>query len=273
MTYLATIAAFGFPQFNPPTLLPIYQRIGARTCQFYRNIENPPQPTEARKLVESLGMSFDSVHGVFGPEHDPSSPDEPTRRKTIETYRREADLAVTLGGKAVVVHPAPPAKQGEAVTEASRRGLYGPLTRSFEDLAEIGRRQGVCFLIENLPGNYRFGSDPLELAQLIRRFDSPHIRMCVDLGHAHMTGYASSVVDECADVIGYLHVHDNDGKADSHQIPGEGTIPWPTVQRQLARLPQNTPAMLELFFTEQELEQRIDQGLAEKLRHWLSLSL
>jgi sugar phosphate isomerase/epimerase len=272
MAQLATIAAFGFPDFNPPTLLSLYRRLGCRSCQFYRNIHNPPQPTDARKIVEDLGMPFDSVHGVFGPEYDPSSPDESIRKRSVETYRQEGELALKLGAKAVVVHPSSAAQPNEPVNDATRQARRGPLFQSMEDLNEIGRKQGVCYLFENLPGNYRAGSDPIQLARLILELKSPHLRMCLDFGHAQMTGHIAHAIEECRDAISYLHVHDNDAKADSHMIPGDGTLPWETVAKQMRTLPAATPAMLELFFSEAEIENRIRLGLKDRLSHWLALS-
>src|SRR3990172_8336743 len=79
MPYLSTVAAFGFADFNPPTLLPLYRQLGCRGCQFYRNPENPPAPAEARRIAEDAGLPIDSVHRLFGQDLDPSTPNHPAR--------------------------------------------------------------------------------------------------------------------------------------------------------------------------------------------------
>lgn len=271
MAKLATIAAFGFSDFNPATLLAVYRRWGCQTCQFYRNPAHPPLPSDARKLVNDLGIPFDSIHGLFGPEHDPSSPDEPTRKRTIAVYQREGELSLALGGPKVVVHPAPMAMDPTTITPATRSTRKEPMRRSMMELADIGQRLGVTYLIENIPGNYFFGHDPAELARMIRAINRPNLRMCLDVGHAHMTTTAVDALRECADVIDYLHVHDNDGHVDSHQIPGQGTVPWTRVRPAIAALPRDTSAMLELFEPEPVIEQQISLGVPAKLVNWLAL--
>jgi len=254
MPYLATIAPFGFPDFNPPTLFPLYKRFGCVTTQFYRNTRNPPNPRDARKLVEDLGLPFDSMHGVFGPQFDPSSPDEAVRRFAVDTYRDEGELSLILGGPCVVVHPAPIIAPDVRITPQVRAQRVGPFQKSLDELAAIGQKQGVVFLIENLPGNYYFGSDPVQLAQMVRDMNHPNIRMCFG-----------------RDVITYLHVHDNNGFIDSHHVPGRGNLPWEEQALVMKTLPRELPAMLELFETEAVIETEIAVGLPEIVKRWLAI--
>lgn len=271
MAYLSTIAPFGFGDFNPPTLLEAYRRLGCRACQFYRNTANPPDPREARKLVEGLGLPFDSIHGLFGPEHDPSCPDDAVRRRAIETYRREGDLALVLGGPMVVVHPGPPADDPADISDADRAARVEPLRKAMAELAAIGEQLGVIYLLENIPAINYFGSDPALLAELIRDLGHPRVRMCTDTGHAHMTAGVEATFDACSDVTSYLHVTDNDGTVDDHRIPGYGTVPWSKLTARIARLGPRMSAMLELFCSEDTLNDEIDRGLADRLRQWLAI--
>lgn len=273
MARLATVAAFGFPDFNPPTLLAIYQRLGCTSLQYYRNVKNPPSHQEALDVARALGMTYDSIHGVFGPEHDPSSPDDAIRAAAIETYRCEGELALQLGGTGVVVHPAPMCPDPPSITAQSRITRIPPMQMSMEELARIGEQLGVIYLIENIPANYYFGSDPQMLARMIRQVNSPNLRMCFDTGHAHMTT-TSSVAQElagCLDVISYFHVNDNDRRLDAHLIPGQGTIDWAAVALQIAKLPADTSAMLELFHSEAEMNRQVAIGLGDKLKTWLAI--
>ncbi len=273
MARLATVAAFGFPDFNPPSLLAVYKRLGCDTLQFYRNVKNPPTVREALDIAQSLDMTFDSIHGVFGPEYDPSSTDEAFRAAAVETYRHEGELACELGGTGIVVHPAPMCPDPARITLESRMTRIDPMLRSMEELARIGEELGVIYLIENIPGNYYFGSDPRQLADMIRKFNSPHLRMCFDTGHAHMTTRSSAAQDLsfCLDVVSYFHINDNDRRLDAHLIPGQGTIDWNAIAAQIARLPAQTSVMLELFHSGQEMNRQITLGLGENLRAWLAL--
>lgn len=270
MAYLSSVAAFGFKDIPTQKMLAVFRELGCRRTQFYRNEHNPPAPADARRMALDAGLPFDSVHGVFGPQYDPSSPDPQVRRLAVDVYRREGELAVELGGPMVVVHPAPAAPDLAAIAPA-QPARQDALLRSLEELAAIGQDLGVIYLIENLPGNYWIGSQPAQLAAMLRQFNHPHIRMCFDTGHAHMTARVADALAQCADLIAYLHVHDNDAKADSHMIPGEGTLPWDALSPIMARLPQQTPAMIELFHDEATFRQAMSHGLAQRLTRWLSL--
>jgi len=273
MAYLSTIAAFGFEDFHPPTVLAVYQRLGCRASQFYRNPANPPAPAEARRIAADAGVPFDSMHGVFGPEYDPSSPEEPVRRLAIETYRREAELALELGGGRVVVHPAPHIADPAHFTAADRMRRQGPMRQSMEELADIGAEMNVVFLIENIPAINCFGDNVELLGEMIRALGHPNLRMCFDTGHAHMTADVGAALTSVADVVAYVHVHDNDGEHDSHEIPGvQGNLPWEAYARAAAALPDQTPAMLELFQPIDEIERQIEAGLYDRLARWLVLT-
>src|SRR5262245_42585487 len=101
MSGLATIAPFGF-SFDPVRLLAAYRRLGATSCQFYRNPENPPTIADALKASNAAGVPFDSIHGVFGYDIDPSSPVAEHRRHCLGVYETEGRLARDLGGSMVV---------------------------------------------------------------------------------------------------------------------------------------------------------------------------
>ena len=170
----------------------------------------------------------------------------------------------------VVVHPGAPAPDGHEPTPAERGARIDPLRRSIEALTRIGESLGVTFLWENLPNDAWIGNDPLQLAELLREVDAPWARMCFDTGHARMTGEVVGRLAECADTIGYLHIHDNMGDADDHRMPGEGDIDWPGVRGTLDRYRITAPAMLELFYSPAQIEAWREAGMAEQLAAWLT---
>lgn len=171
----------------------------------------------------------------------------------------------------VVVHPAPRAAEAADVTAASRAERIDPLRRSLEELAELGQSLGVTCLLENLPGDCEFGSDAAMLADLIRKTQSPYLRMCFDTGYAHLTDRASDCLQACHDVVSYLHSNDNDGRCNGHDIPGDGSIDWPALTGPIGRLPLDIPAMLELFISESTLQDRILNGWPDQLKRWLAI--
>lgn len=270
MPQLTTTAAFGFSDFHPPTILSLYKNLGCVSCQFYRNEKDPPSTKQVIDTTQEVGLPIDSIHGVFGERYDPSSPDESIRGFSMDVYRREGELAIELGGPMVVVHPSPPAEA--RVSDAQRAEREAPLGRSMEQLAVIGEELGVVYLIENLPHNFYLGNDPLQLAAMIRKIDSPYLRMCFDTGHALMTGTIDDRLAAVADVVDYLHIHDNDAVTDSHLMPGDGITDWPALGRTILDASLHVPLMLEVFYLKDHLAKLAAGDLPERLRDWFDLA-
>jgi len=69
--------------------------------------------------------------------------------------------------------------------------------------------------------------DPELMAQILQGIDSPKIRCCFDIGHAH--AYSSVPLERWIIVLGkfikHVHINDNDGKRDLHLPLGEGSVP------------------------------------------------
>lgn len=275
MAALATIAPFGF-SFDPVRLLTAYGRLGCTTCQFYRSDERPTSTADALRAADAAGLRFDSIHGRFGQHIDPSAPCAEHRRWCLNLYEQEGRLARDLGGLAVVVHPAAWTIGRALLTrqEAAESDRYRePFLREFmAALAEIGERLGVTYLIENQPFNTWMGADPVLLAQRILAVGSARIRMCLDTGHANITtGDVPGVIRAAAPAVAYLHIHDNDGAADDHRMPGEGTVHWPAVAAALRDTGCPAVRMLEVFHDEPRVEAAAAAGLGARLREALAL--
>lgn len=285
---LACTAPFGFAA-DPAEALAAFARLGCTACQFYRKIDNPLDAAARRNSVDlkavisaasSAGMRFDSIHGVFSEYINPSSHDQDHRRECLEIYEDEAKLALSLGGPMVVVHPGAlnPDKRWLSSVDAaeSQRRSNVDLADFLPRLRDVGERLGVTFLIENLPFSCTTGFDPSFLADHIRRVNSPRVRMCLDTGHAHCTvGSAACpwlqtvahAIYSCADVIAYFHIHDNNADADTHLIPGNGTIDWETVREALAS--HRATRMLELFQAATTINALSGNDFRSRLHSWL----
>ncbi len=286
MAALATIAPFGF-SFDPVRLLSAYRALGCRTCQFYRNDDNPPRLSEALAASAAAGVPFDSIHGRFGYTIDPSSPCAEHRRWCVNLYEEEGRLARELvegsggmdgsggGSPMVVVHPAAwtPGRALMTPAEAAASDAYrAPFLREFmAALAEVGERLGVTYLIENQPFNVYMGADPGLLAQRVLDVGSARIRMCLDTGHANITGDPTAALLAAAPAIAYFHIHDNDARADDHRMPGDGSIDWAAFSAALGETNCRATRMLEVFYDEAKVETLAAAGLADRLREALHL--
>lgn len=268
MRTLSTTVPFGF-DFDTRRWIDAYRALGCVSCQFYRNPKNPPTPREARALAESAGLPFDSIHALFGTDLDPSSPDADHRAHCLRVYEDEARLALDLGCRSLVVHPSAYTADfsfyGAAEAGRLQRERWGFLDDFLRRLADVGARTGTVMLIENLPRNAPLGHDPVALAEHIRAVNSPSVRMCLDTGHAHLTGDLVPDLRAAAGVISYLHIHDNDREADQHLMPTDGTIDWSLLSQALRELTLDCPCMLEVFYDEDRLESLARASFARTL--------
>ncbi len=64
------------------------------------------------------------------------------------------------------------------------------------------------------------------LLEIVKHIDSPHIRLCLDTGHANIKSemHISDWLRIYGEYLAYIHLHDNNGKKDRHMSLGEGNM-------------------------------------------------
>jgi len=116
---------------------------------------------------------------------------------------------------------------------------------ALEELCIFARQRGVEILLENIPNS-------LSSAEKLLQFNTlTHLGMhfVFDTGHAHMAEGVEEAYNLMRDRIRSTHVHDNDGKADTHIFPlvGEGgSIDWKKTMELLRSRAEQYPLLLEL---------------------------
>jgi sugar phosphate isomerase/epimerase len=145
---------------------------------------------------------------------------EPIRRASVDVIEQCFSIAAEVNA-GVVVHPGYFA-WAEERTKAERQ-----LVTSIADLTSLANEYSVQYFIENMGNwNYFFLKTPDEL-HLIG--DSP---FALDVGHAHLNFCLAEFLRLPA---GHYHLHDNDGKEDSHVSIGEGTIDFEPVMKAIQK--------------------------------------
>jgi sugar phosphate isomerase/epimerase len=171
--------------------------------------------------------------------------------------------AVLAGAKMIVYHGAQ-----IPIQSSGARNRLAEERRSLRQLVRRGARVDIQLAIENLAPAYPglpecVCHDPAAVHELVRRLDSDHAGMCLDLGHAQIAaGLAgcelAELVEPVLDRVTLFHVHDNLGSdnvaprsggiepccLDLHLPPGAGKVPWATLAPMLASHP--APLQLEI---------------------------
>lgn len=270
MIQLGTVAAVGFDEFDPPEWLGAWRQLGCTVVQAYRNQSRPISVQEMKDAIAAGGLPCDSLHGVFGEQFDPSSPDESARRFAVETYKQEAEICKELGGGLVVVHCSSIRSHG--VSEQERAVRLAQLRKSVADLGFFGSTCEIRFAFENLPAYHAIGADVGELARLLKEVGAPNTGMCFDSGHANMVGDPVAAVADTDGQMIYAHISDNSGKADEHELITYGTVDADGLARALHDIGYEGTFMLEVFYPAERLRQLAEQGAGERLARLIDLA-
>jgi sugar phosphate isomerase/epimerase len=141
---------------------------------------------------------------------------EPIRRASVEVIEQCFIIAAEVNA-GVVIHP------GYFAWAEERPKAERQLMTSVKELSSLANEYSVQYFVENM-GNwdYFFLKTPDEL-HLIG--DTP---FALDVGHAHLNFCLAEFLSLPA---GHYHLHDNNGKEDSHVAVGEGTIDFEPVMK------------------------------------------
>jgi sugar phosphate isomerase/epimerase len=180
----------------------------------YDDFDGPKErmPETARRR----GLDIDNIHAPFAGCNDIWL-DTPEGGAVERMYLGCIDACAEHGIPAVVLH----LTNGDAPPPPCQTGLDRLLR-----LAERAEKRGVDIALENLRK-----LEHLEYAY--SNVDSPRFKFCYDSGHENCRTRGADLLEKYADRLCALHLHDNDGTADQHRIPGEGTVDWKRVKTAL----------------------------------------
>ena len=171
------------------------------------------------------------------------SRDEWVREVAKRRIYQSLEIAKGLKAKQVVFHGNfNPLKGSPLVRTETYHEEWLQRTPAF--WSEALEKYPVTCLIEN-------GGDPApeKLMTLLDKVNSPRLKICLDIGHAH-TG-SKVPLEEWIAVLGkdiaYIHVHDNNGDTDTHSVPGEGTINWREFSGLIAKYQIDPDIEFEVF--------------------------
>jgi sugar phosphate isomerase/epimerase len=195
---------------------------------------NPAACEALRTRLGELGLRAGSVHLPFYPsvpallEHGEKwsliDPNPARRAEALAGTRAGMIAAAALGADHAVLHLG---WQHDHWGEQE----HGWAREAVHALLDEPPAPGVCLCLENIISS---GTRTAALIELLDEVDPDgQAGICLDLGHAHVDGGVLAELEAAAPRLRHLHLHDNDGRLDSHLAPGLGSIPWPAV---LARL-------------------------------------
>ena len=180
----------------------------------------------------ATGASFTSMTGyVTGDLVTPSGADDllRTAEDSVRVAKRLNCPSLNLHGTGL---------DGDGLPVIPTEGVTGEMwlaaAETLRRIAELGRREGVVFTLENLNTAVDHPGTPFAKAAdtraLVKAVDSPCVRMNLDLYHAQIgEGNLIELVRESLPYIGEIQVADVPGRCE----PGTGEINYPAIARVL----------------------------------------
>ena len=114
---------------------------------------------------------------------------------------------------------------------------------SIEHLRIFAKERGAQILLENILNEL---STPERLLAFIHYTRLEDLKVCFDVGHAHMTGGVTPAFQALKERIASTHVHDNRQVKDDHLMPFDGSIDWEQSMRDFRLVDGQFPVLFEV---------------------------
>ncbi|MCG6916641.1 MAG: sugar phosphate isomerase/epimerase [Deltaproteobacteria bacterium] len=191
---------------------------------------------EVARLLAENGRTV-TFHGPFM-DLAPGGLDETIRKATLQRLQRTMDLVPLFAPGSVVFHAGYDASR----YHGHREEWLSKSLATWELLTEMAEEMGVAIYLENV-----YEQTPEMILTLIERLSSEYLGFCLDVGHMNVFGEAP--LAEWLDALGphlrEVHLHDNDGRSDSHAAIGSGTVPFEELFQYLRHLEMKPLITLE----------------------------
>lgn len=179
-----------------------------------------------REAYEKEGITLFQTHGPWRHPAKDFTPED--RAERLAAMKKSVRGTATLGAKFCVIHSIMPFGTN---TEENPEEFFRLNREHFLALCEEGEKFGVTVCLENMPFTRLPFAHIRDITAFVRSLGSEHFRVCLDTGHtvffdnADPKGPAEGI-RLAGELLATLHVHDNDGKSDQHNVPGSGILDW-----------------------------------------------
>jgi sugar phosphate isomerase/epimerase len=205
----------------------------------------------ARLIRESL-PGYNGRLGVHGPFLGlPLAAFDPEIQQVVQKRLLQSlDFCAAVGATHMVVHSPYQLLGDPVITTASDLGIGDSKALAFDTLLPVVKRAaevGCTLVIECI-----FDRHPLVLVDFVRAFESPFVKLSVDVGHAFINHTWQGApppdvwIREAGALLGHVHLQDTDGWSDRHWPPGEGKIGWDAIFQAISTTQANPRLILEL---------------------------
>jgi len=195
-----------------------------------------PEIKRIKCWMNKLGLQMCDLHASAGKEKCWYSEEEYQRQAGVLLVENRLRMTAELGGDVIIMHaPAAP------LDEEAAQVYWGALWRSLDALAPCSKETGVRIAIENgSPDQWD------TVRRVLERYPADYVGLCYDCGHGNLNEMGMPLAEEYASRLISVHLHDNDGTGDQHNLIYSGTIDWDRLAKMIAGSSYVKPLSFEL---------------------------
>ena len=206
-------------------------------------------PEKIRELADALAEYGLTLHSLHSPTERDLAPGRESgvplsisdterirRLDAVDEVKRALEVAERTPFRYLIQH------MGHGRESADPKRTDAAFS-SLENLAVFAKARGVTIALENTPDEL---GAPASLRQFIAETHLHDLRLCFDIGHAHMESGIEAGMEAMRERVVTTHIHDNHGEKDEHLLPFEGSINWEIALAALVAAPEPLPIVLEL---------------------------
>lgn len=188
--------------------------------EFYTGIYDKPETLNFKDQIQyakTLGLKCSMVHcSYYEPNLNNFWLDNEIGNQVFESYFQQIKLCNGVA-KDFVVH-----LNGSKQSIVSEIGL-----KRIKALLIECEKYDINLCIENLYSEK-------EIPYIFKNITHKNLKICYDIGHRNFLTPNFDVMKDYSEFVTVLHLHDNDGLKDLHNIVGTGTIDWQYFAKQIA---------------------------------------
>ena len=184
---------------------------------------------DIHEQIRSLAPSYDiqfSLHAPFS-DLNIASLNKWILDETMRQLKGSLELCPDLGIELVTLHP----------------GLNSPLAtydlslvppknkEALKELDRLGNDLGLTLAFENMPKYW--STTCWAPDELLAAIEGTDIGVCFDVGHANLSNNIDDFLEHVDKFVNF-HIHDNEGRGDSHLVLGEGNIDFDKVLKAMS---------------------------------------
>jgi sugar phosphate isomerase/epimerase len=210
------------------------------------NYNDPQAVRELGNALREHNLTLHSLHAPTERDWSPgresgvplsiSDPERIRRLDAVDEIKRALEVIEKIPCKYLIQHI------GHGRQEADPRKLDAAFT-SLENLAMFAKARGVTIALENTPSE--LGS-PRVLHTFLVETHLHDLKLCFDVGHAHIEEGVASSFEAMRDHLVSSHIHDNHGDKDEHLVPFDGTVDWDAALGSFVEAPQLIAMVFEI---------------------------